>query len=289
MAPALSASSRTPWHRRIEALVVAGSSLLVALSIGVVLVATTRLVTTRSLDRASTDLDKARAAFYHLIASRADAAAGQARLVTALPVFRAHINDPRIAADPATMHAMADEYRQQLDATFCIVTDRSGAWIGSPGWTFGNAPASVKTLIGAALDGRPGNDLASIDGSLFLIVSEPARFAEETLGSFTIGFPLDDQFAAELAAATNADITFAAGQHISGTSARGPVRAALETALESGEPLFAAPGSQASIRQLGDGMFVAGSSSLFQNRPSTDLGALILLQDWQPTQRFLDE
>ena len=289
MPPVLPASARIPWHRRSEAVVVAGSSLLVAISIGAMLVATTRLITTSSLARAATDLEKARGAFYHLIATRSAEAASQARLVTALPLFRAHINEPRLAADPATMQAMADEYRQQLTASFCIVTDRSGAWIAASGWTARETPPRVTTIVASALEGRAGNDLVSIDDHLFLVVAEPARFAEETLGTFTVSYPLDDRFAAELAAATNADITFATGRRISGSSARPAVRSALEAALQSGQPLSDAPGGSATIRNLGDGTFVAGTSSLFPDRASTDLGALVLLQDWQPTQQFLDE
>jgi len=280
--------SRIPWHRRSEAMLVAGLSVLVAISIGAVLIATTRLITARSLDRASTDLGKARGAFYHLIANRAGAAAAQARLVTALPVFRAHINDPQLINDAATMQAMADDYRRQLDAAFCIVTDRSGAWVGAAGWTAQDPTPSVARLIAASLEAHPGNDLTSIDGRLFLLVSEPARFAEETLGSFTVGYALDDSFAAELATATNAEITFVAGQRISGTSTRASVRAALDAALQT-KDFSAGPNQPAAVHALGDGIFVTGSSSLFPDRPSTELGALVLLQDWQPTQTFLDE
>ena len=125
-------SARIPWHRRIEAVVVVGSSLLVASSLGAVLIATTRLVTSRSLDRASLDLETARVTFDHLVASQAVSAAAQARLITALPVFRAHMTDSRLASDAATMLAMADEYRQQLGTEFCIVTDRDGTHPVSP-------------------------------------------------------------------------------------------------------------------------------------------------------------
>src|ERR1700730_925715 len=134
MAATVQSSARIPWHHRIEAVVVAGSSLLVAVSLIAVLVATTRLVTARSLDRASLDLKTARGTFYHLIANQAASAASQARLITALPVFRAHMTDSRLASDAATMLAMADAYRQQLGAEFSIVSDRDGTWIASPGW-----------------------------------------------------------------------------------------------------------------------------------------------------------
>ena len=89
------AARSLPWHLRLEARVIFGIAFLVALSLGAVLVATTRAVTTRSFERASTDLDAARSAFYQLVDDRAEFTAAQAALVTALPVFRAHMTDSR--------------------------------------------------------------------------------------------------------------------------------------------------------------------------------------------------
>src|SRR5580692_10130402 len=119
--PIAAAPTPIPWHLRLEARVIGGISVLVALSLAAVLVATTRAVTTRSLERTSTDLDAARSAFYQLVNDRAESAATQAALVTALPVFRAHMTDPRLAGDVATLDAMSEEYRRQLKADFCIV------------------------------------------------------------------------------------------------------------------------------------------------------------------------
>jgi len=51
------------WHRRLEARVIVAVATLVALSLGAVLVATTRAVTARSLERTAAELDAARAAF----------------------------------------------------------------------------------------------------------------------------------------------------------------------------------------------------------------------------------
>ena len=60
-----------PWLRRLEARVVAGVILLVALSLAAILAATTRLVTDRSLERTSADLEAARIAFHRLAAAMA--------------------------------------------------------------------------------------------------------------------------------------------------------------------------------------------------------------------------
>ena len=77
------------WHLRLQTHVAVGVRLLVSLSLGAVLVTTTRLITTRSLDLASGELDAASTAFYHLADHRAQSAADQARLITTLAVLRA--------------------------------------------------------------------------------------------------------------------------------------------------------------------------------------------------------
>ena len=122
-----------PWLRRMEARVAAGVTLLVGLSLGTVLVFTTRAVTERSLERAAQDLETTRIAFHRLLDSRAESAAALTRLITDLPIFRAHLTEPDLAADVASVSEMADKYRRQLRAQFCIVTDARGKWIGARG------------------------------------------------------------------------------------------------------------------------------------------------------------
>jgi PAS domain S-box-containing protein len=294
--PAQSAE-RIPWHQRIEAAVVAGSGLLVALSIGAVLVGTTRLVTSRALDRASIDIGAARAAFYDLIDRQAESGAALARLVTVLPVFRAHIDDPgdpgrdpRLAIDLPTIEAMAEDYRQQLRAEFSIVTSRRDEWVVSPGWpAHVEPPPAVRKLIASGLEGRPVHNLVLVGNRLFLVVTEPVRFAEETLGAFTVGFALDERFARGLAKVTRAEITFAANGHVVSSSAEADVRAAIAESLKTGADFLDPPGAGVTIRRLGAGTYVTSTSSLFSDRSSAGLGSIVVLQDWQPTQQFLDE
>src|SRR5688500_15428999 len=98
----------------MEVRVVLALCLLIGLSLGAALIATSRLVTNRSLAQASDALQSARSAFYVLVRRQIDFAAAQTRLITGLPVFRAHLVDVRLAADRATLDAMVDEYRRQL-------------------------------------------------------------------------------------------------------------------------------------------------------------------------------
>ena len=74
--------------------------------------------------------------------------------VTELPVFRAHLSDPRLANDQHTMDEMTDRYRQLLRAEFCIVTGLDGRWISNPGWPVSDAPTTaVASTIASTLRG----------------------------------------------------------------------------------------------------------------------------------------
>lgn len=119
------------WHRRMQAHVALGVSLLVALSLGAVVVVTSDVITRRAMADAGRDLAAARTAFDRLVESRAREASVQTNLIARLPVFRAHMIDPQLAGDVATMDAMAAEYRAQLDAGFLVVGSRRlGDWPG---------------------------------------------------------------------------------------------------------------------------------------------------------------
>jgi predicted signal transduction protein with EAL and GGDEF domain len=277
-----------PWHRRMEARVAIGVSLLVGLSLGAILLATTRAVTIRSLSRASEDLEVARSTFSRSLESRGEAAAALTRLVTELPVFRAHLTDAGLAADAGTIHQMADGYRQQLKADFCIVTNGHGTWMGSPGWPPKQQPSNtLRASIDAAAAGRSDRDIILIQDRLFLVVSEPARFAEEILGTMTVGYVLDDRVADELAQLTHCQVSLVSGTHLSGSSLRGGERAELARLLAR-DPA-ARVGRSTGIRRLGATRYIDGTFPLRPTQAPASPDRLVLLQDWQPTQQFLDE
>jgi predicted signal transduction protein with EAL and GGDEF domain len=272
----------------MEARVALGVGLLVGFSLGAVVIVTTRTVTSRSLDRASVDLEVARSAFYRSLETRAESAAALARLVTELPVFRAHMTDARLAGDPGTIREMADEYRLRLRAQFCIVTNGRGTWLGSPGWPAGQgASPALQSTIETATGGRSNREIVPIQDRLFLVVSEPARFAEEILGTMTVGYALDDTVAEDLAQATHCQVSLVWGTHLSGSSLRDGERAAFVRRLAANGPEHL--GQAAGIRRLGAGPYIEGTFPLVPDHASERLDRLVLLQDWRPTQRFLDE
>ena len=278
------------WHKRMEARVAAGVVVLVALSLTAVLVTATRVATRSAMIRATDNLEDARAAFYRLVDGRASFAAQQTRLIVALPTFRSVMVNPVVARDVATLTQIADGYRSDLGAQFAIITDPDGKPTATPGWPQHLAfPAPLQRAIRDATAGTPRRDIVAFEGRLLLITSEPARFAEtEVLGSVTFGFPLDDRVAQELAAVTRADVNLVSGSRLSGSSLPGVERQGLAATLASGR-LTAVRGVSADLRRFGDREFVEGTFPIFSDQRASDVGHLVLLQDWAPTQAFLDE
>ncbi len=274
----------------MEVRVVSGVILLVTLSLAGVLLAATRVVTRSSVDRASVDLEDARKAFYRLVQSRADFAAAQTRLITGLPVFRSIMINPIVAADVATLTQAADSYREDLNAQFCILTDPAGKLTAKPGWPAAlDLPPGLQATIRGAVAGESRHDIVPIQGTLFLVTSEPAKFTEaDVLGTITFGFPLDDRVARELAEVTHSEINLVSGDKLVGSSLPAPEQRDVVAALADGN-LLSLRGISSKVRRLGNRSFIEGVFPLFSDRSSDEVGRLVLLRDWAPTQAFLDE
>jgi predicted signal transduction protein with EAL and GGDEF domain len=273
-----------PWHRRLEARVAAGISLLVTLSAAAILFAASRVVASRSLERASEDLEVARAAFSHSVDSRSDSVEALVRLVTTLPVFRAHLSDARLAADVATVDAMTDGYRKELKADFSIVTDDRGVWLASPGWPSAAPRSAAAVLIEHARNGDSTRNLIPLGDDLFLVVSEPARFLDEVLGTMTVGYRIDDAAATDLADATHCEINFASGSRLLSSSLPDDGRA--ELAGYVGRSTAPADGIIARSQRIGTHDYTISSFPVEVGGFSSG-ARLVLLQDHEPTERFV--
>jgi PAS domain S-box-containing protein len=285
MSPAATAV-HIPWHRRLEARVLIVVTLIATVSLAAVLSVAAVVVQKYSRAHSREDLEAAKAAFDQLVASRAGFAAAQTRLIAELPVFRATL-DPasNIGADAATISGMADEYRRKLSADFCLVTDGRGTWIAAPGWPGGTPQNGVTGVIEAARDGRSSHEIVTMADGLFLVVSEPAMFATEVLGTITAGYKLDDAVATELSLETHCDVTFVcAGNQLCGSSLRPDQRTSLAALLAADRAGVA--GARDDEITLGADAFVSGIYPLGAAR-----GAgveLVLLRAWATTQQALD-
>jgi len=289
-ASARTASARTafiPWHRRLEARVLIAVALIASVSLTAVLYAAGRVFESYSLQRSADDLAAAKAAFDRLVESRARFAAAQTRLIAELPVFRAHM-DPSslVAGDAATISAMAEDYRGKLAADFCIVTDARGRWISEPRGTGRMAGLQADDVMSVARGGQSAYDIVPFERSLYLIVSEPALFGDEVLGTISAGYKLDDGVASELARATDCEVSLVCPDDRLCASSLPPAQRSGLTSLLAANRAHpvADPGSPALYR-VGQGLYVSGVYPLVPSRAG---GELVLLKSWAPTQQALN-
>ena len=277
-----------PWHQRLEARVLAGVTAIIGVSLAALTVVTGEVVARHSMNRAEADLASAQAAFSHLVSTQSELVAAQTRLITGLPVIRAHMTDSRLLSDVATMEAMAEMYREELDAAFTIVSDARGRWLANPGLLPGASRERLATLIKATAAGRKQREILALDGHLFIVVTEPAMFADEVLGTLTTGYALDNVLAYELARTTGRDVALIAGTTISGTSLSPAPRARLQDLLQAEAGPFATTGTIL-VTQLGKEEYVAATFPLTSSANLPVPGQLVLLESWAPTQAFIDQ
>jgi hypothetical protein len=94
--------------------------------------------------------------------------------------------------------------------------------------------------------------------------------------------------AKELALVTQCEVNLMAGEHLCGSSLSKSARDELAAVLVSGD-LRAHRDIALDERRVGAVRYVTGAFSLFPERASDSVGRMILMQDWQPTQLFLDQ
>ncbi len=252
------------------------------------LIATNRVITDSALQRAQLDHEAAKDAFDRLVENRAWFASSQGRLIAELPVFRAHLSDPVIAADGATVQALAEHYRENLTADFLVVTDSSGRWVGQANWPEEvERPPDLLAGIAAGLTGQANRAVVAMDDGIYLAVFEPAMFAEEVLGSLAVGYRLDDSVARELAQLTHSDVTLLSRGRPSGSSLD-PERQKLLLRSVAGSTR---PRQTAELEwfELGRSKYVGREYELTPGAQPQWSASLVLLKNWQPTQDTLNQ
>jgi signal transduction histidine kinase len=186
---------------------------------------------------------------------------------------------------------MAEEYRGKLGADFCVVTDARGKWIGEPGWASARSRQALVASIDEARRGRSVDDIVAMPDSLYLVVSEPARFAEEVLATMTVGYKLDDRVAQELSLVTHTEVNLVCPDNrLCGSSLPpppAPQRADLVGALSSTLPQTA--NDTPSLRRIGRAQYVSAVYPLVPADTSRRRGELVLLRAWAPTQQAVDQ
>ncbi len=152
-----------------------------------------------------------------------------ARLVADAPKLKAAVDTD----DPPTVQDTATGYFGELDASVLLVTSKTGrvlATIGKPSRTGDTALGQM-----GRYDASAGHESVSLlrqnDGILHLVTVPITVGLEhpDVLGTLSVGFLLDDNFASQLKRITGSDIAFAMDGQVVSSSLPAEERASLST------------------------------------------------------------
>src|SRR5690349_19191375 len=208
------------------------SALLAVLSIGAAIYLVSVRVTNQLEVSLQHEIRSSGQLVEQLRTTRAQTFLMSARLIADAPTLKAAVD----TNDPATVQNNAASYQNQLNSNLLLVTNKSGGVLA----TVGASPqaalvVSTESSVRKAIDG--GESVSLIpqpDGILHLItvpivigISHP-----DVLGTLSVGFLLDDAFAAQLKQITGSEIAFGMDGQILASTLPREARPALSVLLD---------------------------------------------------------
>jgi signal transduction histidine kinase len=208
------------------------SALLAVLSIGAAIYLVSVRVTTELEESLQHEIRSSGQLVEQLRTTRAQTFLMSARLIADAPTLKAAVD----TNDPATVQNNAASYQNQLNSNLLLVTNKTGRVLA----TVGASPqaalvVSTESSVRKAIDG--GESVSLIpqpDGILHLItvpivigISHP-----DILGTLSVGFLLDDAFAAQLKQITGSEIAFGMDGQILASTLPREARPALSVLLD---------------------------------------------------------
>ena len=185
-----------PLLASLRSRVFAAMAIVAVLPIAVAAVVVTRRVTDQAEAELTRGLEEAARLVGQYHQARLDMAAERASLVADLPKLKAAV----ATADPPTIEPLARDYRDRLRADVFVVADHEGRTLVALGadrrsW----AGPAASAAVAFRLEG--GRLLETVSAPILLGAEAP-----EVLGRLTLGFALDDAFAARLRALTGSHV-----------------------------------------------------------------------------------
>jgi signal transduction histidine kinase len=197
------------------------SAVLTVLSIGVAIYLVSVRVSREAENGLRRELDVTRTLVEQVRTTRTQSFTMMARLIADAPKLKAAVD----TNDPPTVQDTADDYQEQLNSNVLLITTTTGTVLARVGTS--PRTATVVASQPGVLKALTGHESVSLlpqpDGVLHLMtVPMSVGLAHpDILGTLSVGFLLDDAFAAQLKQLTGSDIAFGMdGQILSSTLSR---------------------------------------------------------------------
>jgi signal transduction histidine kinase len=206
------------------------SALLAVLSVGAAVYLVSATVIREAENGLSREITATGAIVNELRTTRAQTFTTLARVIADAPPLKAAV----ATSDPATVQDVVDHFPTQLNSNLLLVTSRAGRVLGTVG--FAQEAAAALASHPAVRNAAPESETTSLvpqpDGLLQLvtvpIVLQPrGDDTPEFLGTLSVGFRLDQAFAAQLKQMTGSEVAFGMNGQILATTLPAEDRPAL--------------------------------------------------------------
>ena len=214
------------------------SALLAVLSVGAAVYLVSATVIREAENGLQREITATGAIVNELRTTRADTFTTVARVIADAPPLKAAV----ATNDPPTVQDVVDDFPAQLNSNLLLVTSRAGQVLGTVG--FAPADAAALATHPAVRHAGPERETTSLmpqpDGLLQLvtvpIVLQPrGDDTPEFLGTLSVGFRLDQAFAAQLKQITGSEVAFGMNGQILATTLPSEDRPALVDLIRRAE------------------------------------------------------
>jgi signal transduction histidine kinase len=259
------------------------SALLAVLSIGTAIYLVSVRVTTEAENSLRREISTTATLVDQFRTSRIQSFTMMARLIADAPKLKAAVD----TNDPPTVQDTASDYQAQLNSSLMVITNREGQVLATVGvFPKGEAPAAVRSAVADAIAGHESSSLLPEGNGILHLLTVPITVGivrPDLLGTLSVGFLLDDQFAGQLKELTGSDVAFAMGGRV--LSSTLPVEQRQELS-----PLIARTGSVSNLLLDSEEFAVLPVPLTTRDaRPAGSTPVALILRSRTEQLRFLDE
>jgi signal transduction histidine kinase len=258
------------------------SALLAVLSIGTAIYLVSLRVTREAENSLRREISTTATLVEQFRTNRTQTFALTARVIADAPKLKAAV----ATDDPPTVQDTANDYQAQLNSSLLVITNRDGRPLARVGIAPNDTLAATQPAVKSAISGHESASLLPQPDGILHLITVPITVGiarPDLLGTLSVGFLLDDQFAGQLKDLTGSDVAFAMDGRVLSSTLPADQRDRLS-------PLVTRTGSVSNILLGGEEFAVLPMPLMTRDaRPAGSTPVALILRSRTEQLRFLNE
>ena len=190
-------------------------------------------------------------------------------------------NEEQLGPLRSTIETELAKLQQLLAVPALSVTDVRGIVLASAGPHRSDWPTGARLSLRVTEDGAPVETVVNRNGHPYVATAVPLVLGRDVIGEFFLAAPLDDAYAANLAAEAGADIAILLDGRVIATSTPGPLRRALSDVALPSNGTVVLTGDEYVVQRLSSvdsaSLYALGSVTSAARAATAETGQVLLL------------